>query len=145
MLTQTGFIPCGQSVVTLCVTSYRERCLKGNLSSASLDGNLAFQSTIELLCLLEHLMDQAKFPQRSEESRAFQPAAQAPGGVGRATTGEKVPVIACFQVNVMFRQNATWQGSLFWVDRGLEANFRSVLELLNLINSAFSSEAGEAV
>lgn len=54
-------------------------------------------------------------------------------------------MIACFQVNVMFRQNATWQGSLFWADRGMEANFRSVLELLNLINSALSGEAGEAV
>lgn len=145
MVTQTGFIPRGQSVVTLRVASYHERCLKGTLSGAFLDGSLAFRSTIELLCILEHLMDQAKFPQRSEESRVFLPAVHDPGGVVRAAAGEKAPVIACFQVNVMFRQNATWQGSLFWADRGMEANFRSVLELLNLINSALSGEAGEAV
>ena len=38
----------------------------------------------------------------------------------------------------MFRQNATWQGSLLWADEGMEAHFRSVLEVINLMNSALT-------
>lgn len=143
MAPQTGFIPRGHNVVTLRVTSYVERCLKGILSGGLIQGELIFHSTIELLCLLEALMDQTNLPQRSEESRLFRPTAQFAGGDGTAVR-EKEPVTACFQISVMFRQNATWQGSLFWVDQGMEAHFRSVLELLGLINSALLGGGGEA-
>lgn len=144
MAAQTGFIPRGHNVVTLRITSYKEHCLKGILSGARVDGEFVFRSAIELLCRLERLMDQANLPQRSEESRVFWPEAQHTEEEAGTAAGGKTPVIACFQLSVIFRQNATWQGSLFWVDRGLEAHFRSVLELLNLMNSALSAEAGEA-
>lgn len=143
MARQTEFIPRGHHVVTLQVTSYHERCLKGILSAALIHGELFFRSTIELLNRLESLMDQVKLPQRNEEPRVFQSAAQPAIEEAGAVPGEKAPVIACFQLSVMFRQNATWQGSLFWADRGLEAHFRSVLELLNLIDSALSTEEVE--
>lgn len=142
MVAQTGFIPRGNNTMTLRITSYHERCLKGILSGTFFPGELVFRSTIDLLCRLESLMDQAKLPQRSEESRVFRPIAQPAGE--EAAAGEKPAVIASFQLSVMFRQNATWQGCLFWVDQGMEAHFRSVLELLNLINSALSKGEGEA-
>lgn len=145
MAVQTGFIPYGHNAVTLRVTSYHEYCLKGILSGPLVDGELVFRSAIEFLCRLEDLMDQAKLPQRNEESRVFRPTAQPAGGMVRISAVGKEPVIASFQLSVIFRQNATWQGSLFWVDREMEAHFRSVLELLGLINSALSSEVGEAV
>lgn len=145
MAAQTGFTSGGCNVVTLRVTSYHERCLKGILSGSLLNGELVFRSAIELLCQLEGLMDQAELPQSNEEARVFQPTAQPAGGEAGIAAGEKLPVIACFQLSVMFRQNATWQGRLFWLDQGVEMHFRSVLELLNLINSALSVKEGEAV
>ena len=138
MATQTGFIPHGKNVVTLQVTSYHERCLKGAVSSALLENKLTFRSTMELLSQIECMMDQANFPQRNEESRAFRPAAQPAEAEGRTAAEETAPVIACFHLNTMFRQNATWQGCLFWADLGMEANFRSVLELLKLMDNALS-------
>lgn len=143
MIAQTVFIPRGHNAVALRVTSYRERCLKGILSGALLEGEQSFRSTIEFLRLLEGMMDQARFPQRNEEARVFQGALQPAGGESRTAGEERPPVIASFQISVIFRQNATWQGTLFWADRGVEAHFRSVLELLNLIDSALSAEAGE--
>lgn len=142
MAARTGFIPRGHNVVMLRVTSYHERCLKGTLSGALVEGEVAFRSTIELLSQIEDMMDQAQLPQRNEESRAFRPAAPPAGGTAGAV-GETAPAIACFHLSVMFRQNATWQGCLFWADLGMEANFRSVLELLNLMDNALSG-AGEA-
>ena len=34
------------------------------------------------------------------------------------------------------RQNATWQGSISWTEKGVTKHFRSALELLKLIDSA---------
>lgn len=41
-----------------------------------------------------------------------------------------------FIVNVKYRQNATWQGTVTWVEEKQKASFRSVLELLKLMDSA---------
>jgi hypothetical protein len=43
-------------------------------------------------------------------------------------------------VRVLFRQNASWQGSLTWLEEGKEESFRSVLELLLLMHSALDPE-----
>ena len=39
-------------------------------------------------------------------------------------------------IKVMDQQNATWQGSVTWVDEQREQYFRSTLELLKLIDGA---------
>lgn len=41
-----------------------------------------------------------------------------------------------FIIRVMDQQNATWQGSVTWVDEQREQYFRSTLELLKLIDGA---------
>lgn len=41
-----------------------------------------------------------------------------------------------FIIKVMDQQNATWQGSVIWVDEQREQYFRSTLELLKLIDGA---------
>jgi hypothetical protein len=49
-------------------------------------------------------------------------------------------VLSTFAVRVMFRQNASWQGSVTWVEGKREEQFRSVLELLLLVKSALDQE-----
>ena len=46
--------------------------------------------------------------------------------------GEK----STFIVEIKYRENATWQGTVKWVEGGREQNFRSALELIKLIDSA---------
>ncbi|PWL64002.1 MAG: hypothetical protein DBY34_01030 [Oscillospiraceae bacterium] len=48
--------------------------------------------------------------------------------------GEK----ATFIVQVQFRQNATWQGSISWVEQKKEQKFRSALEMIKLMDSALN-------
>ena len=47
---------------------------------------------------------------------------------------------ATFALRVLFRQNASWQGSVSWMEGNREESFRSVLELLFLMNSALESK-----
>ncbi|MFV0496945.1 MAG: hypothetical protein ACK5L0_02070 [Candidatus Fimivivens sp.] len=45
-----------------------------------------------------------------------------------------------FIVQIAYRQNETWQGTLKWVNQGTEAHFRSTLELIHMMDSAISTE-----
>ncbi|NCB94653.1 MAG: hypothetical protein EOM40_19200 [Clostridia bacterium] len=49
---------------------------------------------------------------------------------------EKEKKTGTFIVKILDRQNATWQGSVTWVDERKEQYFRSALELLKLIDGA---------
>ena len=139
MTIQASFVPRGRNVMTVRVTSYDKYVMKGYLYHAQSDRGIEFSSAVELLLQIEELMDQTNAPQRSEEPRSFLNglAGERPSTEARLG-GEKVPALAVFQLNVMFRQNATWQGSLLWADEGMEAHFRSVLEVINLMNSALT-------
>lgn len=48
-----------------------------------------------------------------------------------------------FIVQITHQQNATWQGTVTWVDENRTQSFRSALELIRLIDSAVG-EADEA-
>lgn len=45
-------------------------------------------------------------------------------------------------MTVYNRQNATWQGTVTWVDRNEKQQFRSALELIKLIESALGEAEG---
>lgn len=50
-----------------------------------------------------------------------------------------------FVINVLFRQNASWQGNIQWVNQNKTQSFRSTLELLKLMDSALESEEAVTV
>ena len=45
-----------------------------------------------------------------------------------------------FVVEVIDQQNASWQGTVNWINTGKKENFRSALELIRLIDSALLNE-----
>ena len=48
---------------------------------------------------------------------------------------------ATFVINVLYRQNASWQGTINWLNEGKTQSFRSTLELIRLMDSALLSGA----
>lgn len=48
-----------------------------------------------------------------------------------------------FIVQITHQQNATWQGTVTWVDEDRTQSFRSALELIRLIDSAVCEKAEE--
>lgn len=48
-----------------------------------------------------------------------------------------------FVVEVIDQQNASWQGTVKWINTGKKENFRSALELIRLLDSALESEKKE--
>ena len=48
-----------------------------------------------------------------------------------------------FVVEVIDQQNASWQGSVNWINTGKKEHFRSALELIRLFDSALESDKKE--
>ena len=123
----------------VCVDSYDEHVLRGRLYNPHRPEGIAFRSVMEFLLRMEDLLDDMHFPQSFSAVRSF--------GVPPERTAASPPAAerqegqrATFAVRVLFRQNASWQGSLTWLEEGKEESFRSVLELLLLMHSALDPE-----
>ena len=122
----------------VCVDEYEGRILRGRIYNPHLPEGAVFRSTVDFLLRMEDLLDDMRFPQSFSAVRTFRaaermtPPAEPPGRQeGRCAT---------FAVRVLFRQNASWQGSLTWLEEDREESFRSVLELLLLMHSALEPE-----
>ena len=125
------------------VDGYQNQILTGRIEHPLLPQGKSFQNLMEFLQEMEYLLDNIQLPQAYTSMRTFSDRAV------RQTRsppdpGLKKNDLATFMVRVLFRQNASWQGSVKWVETGQEEPFRSVLELLLLMNSAVSKEPLEA-
>lgn len=97
-----------------------------------------FRSLTQLLLHLDHSLDVDEMPQSFNKIRTFFPL----NGYGLETMEEASPRsgrMATFVIHVLFRRNASWQGTLSWLDEGRVENFRSVMEMITLINSALEN------
>jgi len=50
---------------------------------------------------------------------------------------------ATFVIHVQHRQHSSWQGEITWMDKGKKEYFRSVWELVKLMNSVFDQEGAK--
>jgi hypothetical protein len=48
-----------------------------------------------------------------------------------------------FIVNIQFQQNATWQGTITWIEQKRTVHFRSGLEMIKLMDNAILSDSGD--
>lgn len=127
--------------VMIFVDSYDNNIPQGRFRIASEPDAQPFQGLCQLLIGINRYLDQENFPQSFSELRKFRNPAdrenpaplrdQKPGG------------IATFSVRILFRQNASWQGAVTWVEGKQEEYFRSVLELIVLMDNALGYAEGQ--
>ena len=123
----------------ICVDKYDNKCLSGRLYNPADTEGFTFRSTIELLLNMENVLSEKTFPQAYTSRRVFHPIEDRPT-VESSRIERRDGELATFSLKILFRQNASWQGSVLWHEGRQEERFRSVLELLLLINSALSLE-----
>lgn len=122
------------------IDSYENRVLNGRISNPYLKADIPFCSTIEFIKETEKLMQDLQFPQAYFDNREFHPVRETLSKVtGPAAAKGQKGRLATFSLQIMFRQNSSWQGSLTWLGRKQEEKFRSVLELLLLLDNALDN------
>lgn len=125
----------------ICVDSYDDLILKGRIYNPSLPGALPFQSGMQMLLSVEELLNHMNFPQRFSAPRSFRKTEHE--SPQRPDTEQQRGETADFLVKVLFRQNASWQGSVTWLNGGQEEAFRSTWELLLLMHSVLAEKKSE--
>ena len=133
------FVPHEMKTSIIKVTSYEKKNPEGLFYNPFYKTEKKFENLTQLLLLTEELHDKLRFPERSMEKRLVKSEENAISELLEAGPDSlSADVIATFKINVIFRQNASWQGNLVWVEQGVETNFRSVLELVLLIDNVLS-------
>nr|WP_319487548.1 hypothetical protein [uncultured Caproiciproducens sp.] len=97
------------------------------------------------------MFNSISFPQASFESREFEIKKAKPiiKRVDDAVDETMSEIMngkpTTFVVNVQYRKNATWQGTITWVEQNQTLHFRSALEMLKLMEQATMSGATPVV
>ena len=117
------------------IDSYENGVPVGQFQNPCRGESVSFQSLTQLLMRLEQSLDVENIPQSFNKVRTFFPLT----GYWLDAPDEarpKMGKMSTFAVQILFRRNASWQGTITWIDKQKTQNFRSVLELITLLNSA---------
>ena len=130
------------SATVVCIDTYHRGELSGRFYNPYLPQGMEFASLLEFFRKMEELLDQMNFPQSFTVTRSFgrpPPRVEKPPNLA-AREGRR----GTFLLRILFRQNASWQGSVTWLEGGREESFRSVLELSLLMDSALRDREEDA-
>lgn len=108
----------------LFVTSYHKGQLTGWLSNSRLENPVEVLSVPHLLFLLDEFLVR---DDKAVNYRAFDLKGM-----------ENIQCLATLRIRVLFQENHTWQGLLAWEERELEASFRSVWDLIQLLDEVLA-------
>ena len=126
--------------VRIYVDSYDNKIPVGRFHLASEQECQPFYGMIQLLLKINHNLDRENFPQSFSELRKFQMPSK--NYLAQSLQNNQMQgKLATFSLRILFRQNASWQGSVTWVEGNQEEYFRSVLELISLMDDALSYPA----
>lgn len=124
----------------VCVDAYDNGILKGRFYNACRDV-YSFESLSQFLVKMEAMLEEQQTPQAYTAPRTFG-TKLAPEEESNYPTQFRKGMKATFELRVIFRQHTSWQGVIIWKERHLEQSFRSVLELVILMDSALRAAEG---
>lgn len=123
----------------ICLDSYHDGIPVGRIYGPSAEA-VQFQSLTQFLIKMEQILDDNKMPQSFTSPRTF--------GVTDHLSAAAAPEfqrgkVATFTLQVLFRQHTSWQGVITWMEERMEQSFRSVMELILLMDSALRQNEEE--
>ena len=122
-------------VIMVYVDSYENDIPKGRFCIAADREVQTFESLSQLLKKISAGLDKAQFPQAFDQIRMFHDP-RTRTVENDQNVNNQPGAAATFAIRILFRQNASWQGSLKWIEGAQEESFRSVLEMILLMDNA---------
>ena len=127
----------------VCIDSYKNSILSGRFYNPHLEAGETFHSLSQFLMQMEQALDSMNLPQSFNAPRSF--AAPQPSQCGADKAPESYRgALATFSLRVLFRQNSSWQGTITWLEGRHELCFRSVLELIHMIDSTLQESSSNS-
>ena len=129
--------------VILCINSVRSGQLGGLLYHSYSKEATPFETVEQMVFRMEQLYDLLKFPFPGTNERSFsdtkrqdQVQIEREKVMSDDKLLQKHGDIGTFIVRVQHRQNSSWQGRITWMENDKTIQFRSVWEMIKLIESA---------
>ena len=136
--------------IVLCVDAVNTGGCSGRYYHAYSTEPVVFDSFGQMLFKMESFFDDLSFPHRGNSERNFVET-----GKTYRTGKERNKVMSdnellakrgdqeTFIVRVQHRQNNTWQGRITWAEKNKTLNFRSIWEMIHLMENALYNEIPE--
>lgn len=138
--------------IHICVDEYNEGEISGRVFNISFTEPQYFYSALELIKCMDSIFDNLDYPHAGMNLRSFINNSRQENVTKGVPAGIRFPSqtpvkrltvrgkAATFRVRVVFRQNASWQGFINWIERDITEEFKSCLEFLELLDSAFQED-----
>ena len=124
----------GSSSVLLCVDSYEDGVMSGCFCRQPGEAGCEIRSLNQFLVGMDRLLSRRGDSCGERLKRSFRPLEE--GWSLPARRPLRWGRLATFEVRILFRCHTSWQGTVAWLESGREEVFRSVLELVLLLDSA---------
>ncbi len=136
--------------VVLCINGSNEGDLSGEFYHSYSTECVPFSGIGQMVLRMEKLYDYLRFPYPGTNSRSFGKEKK----LTRMTEERKKIMsddallskhgdIGTFIVRVQHRQNSSWQGRITWMEQDKTISFRSVWEMVKLIENAVDTVSAE--
>jgi hypothetical protein len=142
MIAEQNRVPDGSTAVEVYVKGCARGELAGALHLVLEDRWSRFDSLLDLIAVYENWLDAGGYPQSTHQMRTI-------GGGGRLSKLRskmsrenmegQLSEKPTFVIQVHYRQNASWQGTVHWVEGEKVRHFRSTLELIHLMDDVIGA------
>jgi len=151
--------PSSFSRIYVYIDEYKAENLKGRLYLYNGSKEQYFNGILDMILKADSAFDKMAFPQSTFKTRTFTDKKHQGTNLTEKKWGSDMEHSnsdefcsniqhedkATFIIHVKYRQNATWQGEIKWVEQNKTAAFRGELEMIKLMDSALSSGTEEKV
>lgn len=131
-----------QNGVVMCVNSVSDGDAAGIFYHGYSENGTDFCNLDQLVIRMEEFFDEINFPQRATNERSFTERKPDGGKMKKDkitdddTLLSKHGDIGTFIIRVQHRQNSSWQGRITWMEEDKTICFRSIWEMIKLIENA---------
>ncbi|MBR0209021.1 MAG: hypothetical protein IJQ43_09000 [Oscillospiraceae bacterium] len=149
-MTKTQWYIGAPNGVVLCVDAMRSGGPTGRLFHSYQTDAVEFGGADQMICHMEELYNALNFPYTGTNERSFAPVKKT--GT-HYTEGDRIMRdetllskhgdLGTFIVRVQHRQNSSWQGRITWMEQDKTISFRSIWEMVKLIETAVNTVCAE--
>ena len=134
------------NLINICVDENHHGEISGRMYHCYSEEPVRFVNIVELIREAEKLFDTIAFPQASTKTRQFAeesrkqtaPMKRPMKVVHQEDVAGNAGELGTFITSVRFRQNSTWQGEIYWVEKEEMSRFIDILDFIKKIDNALN-------